>query len=792
MRVILRTPALVLLSLLSFADLLAAGRELGPRGGGPTSYGVRHAVTGYAGGRFLTIWREHMGHIGSPLMAALSDAEGRRLSPTSFPIGIPGEPAHIAGMEDGFAVFSSRGQLTEVNLDGRVTRTRATALPPFSSMRAEWNGSRFLVAMLREASTGYTAEAMLLDRDGNAIHRPPIERGLATGVAIVPDPDGFTLIVTSFHGVFGYRLTNDGEESEFRIAEPSGILLPWSPVAAATAGSDVLVVWASSMSRHSQLESAVVTREGEVRDARVLAQFEVSALHPLALVRSGNTHVVAYRKEQSTIETLLLGAAAPATLVTGVLDASAAASEHAIFVAYTPSTIFPLRIQSVATTGVQDIVSFSRTRQTQPALAAGGGRFLAAWTDIAGEAAFVRAASLGLDGEPLTDRIVAPAYLAARELAWNGSEYLAVERRNTTLLATRVAYDGTPIDPEPIVLTEAQWSTVATVAWSGDRWLVLWAEYDRLRFVTVSRAGVASAPGVIALTSSLPTGLARDLTAVAVAANGTTTLVAWTEEQWPPCFFPPCRGAVAARTVVARLRNDGQLLDAAPLELPAATTLAVATSGREFLVLADTTAHAVDATDAPRLVASRRLLEWKAMGDVTWDGSSYAVALRYHGLNWHLSVTHLDRTAAPIGAPVGTTTLAPDVLEPPSIAAILPSSALVALQEGDAQDGTRAVVYSERAMMPLPAPPSPPRNVRIMAANGGYEVTWDAPATGDVELYWVEGLTYGGAWAWVGIVPATQPLRIRSPFATVRVRAFNAGGASEFTEPPSRRRTARP
>jgi hypothetical protein len=508
-------------------------------------------------------------------------------------------------------------------------------------------------------------------------------------------------------------------------------------------------------------------------------------------VRSGNTHVLAYRKEQSTIETLVLGAASPSTLVSGVLDADAAAGEHAIFVAWTPSTLFPLRIRSITTAGVEDIVSFSRTRQTQPALAAGGGRFLAAWTDIAGEAAFVRAASLGLDGEPLTDRIVAPAYLAARELAWSGSEYLVVERRNTTLLATRVAYDGTPIDPESIVLAEAQWDTVASVAWLGDRWLVLWAEYDRLRFVTVSRAGIASAPRDVALTSPLATGLNRSFTGLAVAAGGGTTLLAWSEQQWPPCSFPPCRGGTT-RTFAARLTNEGQLLDAAPLELPAATTLSVATSGREFLVLADATAHAVDATAAPRLLGSHRLLDWKAMGDVTWDGSSYAVALRYQGLNWHLSVTHLDRTATATGAPVGTTTLAPDVLVPPSIAAVLPSSALIALQEGDAQNGTRAVVYSERAMMPLPAPPSPPRNVRVTAANGGYEVTWDAPATGEVELYWIEGLTYGGAWAWVGVVPATQPLRIRSPFATVRVRAFNAGGASEPTEPPQRRRTARP
>jgi len=753
-----------------------------------------------------------MGFIGSPILAAVSDGAGRRLSPLSFPITAAGEPADITGTDDGFAVFSLDGSLTEVDLDGRVRQTRSIAASAVQKLRAGWNGSRFLVASPRSSGSGNVLEARLLDHDGNLVEGPLSIQDNVAGFTVVATGNGFALAVSGATGLYAYRVTNDGEMTS-RLVDLRANSVSGPPVATVTATGDLFLVWSSYLGSYRVLNTARVTPAGELSAGGVLTTFEgPRTLQPLAVVPSGEAFLVAYRNAEA-IETLIVGSGNPVTLADDVLDATASAEGDTIFVAYTPSTIYPLRVLGVAVradgrAGQHELVSYSRTRQTQPALVGGGGRYLAAWTDIAGAAAFVRAASVGLDAQPVTDRIIAPAYFAAHDLAWNGTESLAVGVRDSRLLASRLTYDGTSIDAEPLVIDAGQASVpappligiadpdaTAAVAWAGDRWMIVWPSGTGLRAATVSRAGEVSAPRDVALTSPLHANHYRAGLAAALAANDTTILLSWREEQRPECFFPSCPEGVS-RTFAARLSKDGQLLDAAPLELPPAAAVSVATSGREFGVLGDTTVSAIDASATPRLIASRRLLDWEAKGDVTWDGTSYAVALRYHsyrGLRWHLSVTHVDRNATPIGGPVGTETLAPDVFVAPSIASILPSSALVAVQEGDAKDGARAVVYAERTMTPLPPPPSPPRHVRVTPVTGGlFEVEWEPSLEGEVELYFVEGLTYGGAWTVVGTVLPTQPLRTRSVFETVRVRAFNAGGPSEAASNRARRRRARP
>jgi hypothetical protein len=794
----------VLLGLVPSA--VAAGRELGPRGGGPTSYGAREPLTAFAGGRFLTVWNESMGWIGYPLMGTLSDGTGKRVSPIAFPIeGAHGNPVQIVGVGDGFAMFElasgHQSHLTRLDLEGRVTSTRPLALRSFVNLRVAWNGTHFLAAMRRSDGPVFSAEVVLLDENGTIVHGPLPLRDDMQNFAIVSADDGFTLIATGSSGVFAYRVTNGGAMTEDVIEGHSGTMRPWSPAVSTTANGDVIAVWSSGVYMQSQIKSAVLTGDGSVRDLRVLADLSTSPVTALELMRAGDTHVLLYKTYEGGLATLRLGASAPLIVTEGVLDASAASNGSTIFVAYTPSTIYPLRIDSlsVGADGLarnHEVVSFSRTRQTQPALGAGDGRFLAAWTDIAGEAAFVRAASVGLDATPRTDHVVAPAYLASPDLAWSGSEYLAVSVRNQSLLASRVAWDGTPIDAEPFAIgqtTNVWWDATASVAWTGGQWMVVWPKYDRLVVVTVTRGGAVSAPLELIPNSTLPADSYRQIRAFATASNGTTTLLTWTEEQSPFCgFFPPCPGG-PSRTFVTRVTAGGQLLDASAVELPVADTLSIATSGDEFLVLGDATASAIEATAAPRLLASRELLNWPAQGDVAWDGTSYVAALRYRGIRWHLSVTHLDREARPIGTARGTETLPPDLERPPSIASVVPSFALVAVQEGDARDGARAVVYEERTMNTLPPAPGTPRNLRVTATpDRKFEVTWDPPADGEVELYHVEGLTAGGAWVWVGSVAGNAPLRLFSPFGIVRVRAFNAGGASPDALLPPRRRSARP
>ena len=788
---------------------LAAGRELAPRGGGQTSYHAQTPLVAFAGNRFLTVWRESRGTLGTFIMGAFSDASGRRVTDLAFPIiPAPGTPQHLISAGDGFVLFSldgaSRTVLTEIDLDGRALRTRTLALPRSSIVRAAWNGTYFLVALRRPIFANPGAEALLLDRNGDVVRGGLPLQPDAFAFAIAPDDVGFTTVATGHRGVFAYRVTNGGAMTE-ALLETANPDLVWMPAVAKTANGETLAVWTLTQAHQTQVKSALLARDGTAGETRVVHTFDSGAVRPLALLRRGEEYVLAYdrlRPDHSlALETLTFGAAA-APVVTviseSVTEPAAVANGGTLFASWTPAKELPFRIvgTAIAPTGTVELLARARTRQTQPALAAGGGRYVAAWTDITGTAAFVRATSLGLDGEPLTDNIIHPAYLSARELAWNGTEYLALEQRNEKLLATRITPDGRPMDAEPIALAavEEWWSLSTSLAWAGDRWVIVWATYDELRFATVSRAGIPSAPRTLGPQAPRPQEWWHGYEAVSVAAYGATVLLAWTEEQRPPCYFPVC-GEGLARTFATRLSVDGELRDAAPLEVPAARTLSLATSGHDFLLLGDTTATVIDAAATPRAIASRELFNWPAAGDVTWDGTSYAVALRYRGTRWHLAVLHLDRNGNDAGIRRGTETLAPDELRPPSIAAVIPYVSLVAVQEGDARDGMRAAVYEENEMAQLPAPPSAPRQVRVTPSSrvGRHDVTWE-PATGtNIELYVVERQAANGTWVAIAEVRADAPLRANVETEHVRVRAFNAGGLSEpaFASTAAKRRAAR-
>lgn len=816
---VLRKVVLSLSLVLLASPALAAGRELAPRGGGPTSYNAEGALVAFAGDRFLTVWVESMDNIGTHLKGSFSDASGRKTTDLAFPImPFAQRPVQLVSTGDAFALFSAgasgeQTHLTEIDLDGRMIRTRALALPHLFDLRAAWNGTRFVVALRPFSGTALPSEAVLLDRDGNITQRTTL--GVeAFAFALQPDADGFTLLTTGFRGVYAYRITNGGAmvrtPVELSGDAIQGAITPWLPVIAPLPNGDAIAVWTTGNAQRTEVKSVVIARSGEIHDVRVRHTFDSPSVRALELLRSGDHYTLLYERllENSAmvLETLTFdaaGARVVARISEATLSPSAAVSGNVLFVAYTPARELPYRVNGVAVApdgsgGPVQLLSLARTRQTQPALAAGGGRYLAAWTDVTGGAAYVRAASLGLDGVPLTDHIIQPAHLSARELAWNGTHYLAVAQRDGRLLATRVTFDGQPVDAQPSVIADltgqAWWGVSTSAAWAGDRWMVTWLMYDAIHVATVSRAGIPSTPRKLELETPLPEpDWWRGFLAATVASNGTTTLLVWSEEQRPPCFFPPCGGAESEKTFAVRLAANGDVRDDVPLELPGATSLSLATSGDEFLLLGDTTATVIDASATPHIVTSREIFNWPALGDVTWDGATYAVALRYHAARWRLAVLHLDRNANQVGGGRGVETLPPDQFLAPGIAAIRAGSSLIAVQEGDARDGARAVVYSEDEMTPLPPPPAPPRNVRVTAIGGRFEVTWGPSRGEDVALYRVEYQLESGVWIPLANVAADQPLRAVSMIRNVRVIAVNPAGASEPALPSTtaKRRGAR-
>ncbi len=778
------------LSAVAFALLalnaFAAGRELAPRGAAPTSYLVTQPLVAFAGEHFLTVWTEDMGDVGMHLMGAFSDASGRRITPLAFPVArsFVGRPLQLVGTGDAYALFwkDSLGitHLTDIDLAGRVTRATELALPQQIDLRVAWNGARFFAMLRHPAGITYDSEGFLLSRSGAVLRRniPIDDQAYAYDVAA--NGDGFVGATSGFLGLFAYRITGEGDVTAFAIdARRAGV-----PRVSTTADGGLLVVY----SAENELYAGTVSTSTEF-GRRVLVT-SPQPMHVVHTRRAGDAHLVTYldmAPGQSGIRTLRLAGDGTITPASGrafdfppnvfMLIVAESSAQATLTVFRQPDIQFaPLLSVAIAndrSAGAPEVLSISRARQSQPILGANGGRTLAAWSDIQGYAAYVRTSSLTPDATPLTDTIAAPAYVAARELPWNGSEYLIVQSRGDQLLATRVAVDGTPLG-EPLLLGQHHspwWRMSAAVAWVGDRWVVAWETSGGIFFATVRDGAVTPARKL-----NLGDVYATD---PALAFNGSTLLFAWNEVIPPECWFPPCPEGETLG-YAARLTPDGELADEKRVALPVAGEYSIVTSGSEFFILGGTNATTLDAGTL-RIRESRRIFNWPAAGDVTWNGSTYAVALRYRGVRWHLSVTHFDRELNVVGAPRGIETLPPDQFVAPSIA-----GSIVAVQEGDAEQGARAVVYRESDLQALPAPPPAPVNVRATPLDDGrFRITWD-PSPG-AELYLVTVWNPAGfVWHTV-IVPADQ-LYAFAHSASVRVTAFNAGGGSE---PLPRRRGVR-
>lgn len=810
-----RLVALLATLLLVAPPVSAAPRELGPRGVAPTSNYVDRTHVAFAGGRFLTVWNESMGSIGNYVMGALSDASGKRISPVAFPIlqTMGDQMLQLVGTGDSFALFTvdgsgSKTKLTDIDTEGRVIRTRELALRQHIRFHAAWNGTHFLVALQHPAGIEYSAEALLLERDGTVVRGDLDINDRTHGFHVTTAGDAFAVFGTSWEHVTAYRITATGVAATQIETERNR----HTPIAAGAPNGDIVGVWSAVADdgNSNEIRSVRVTRDGTAGAVHTLfASRDIAgALH---VQRVDNGYILIYIALDPTAGLALWqvrlredgsadGAPSRLALAGGHSEMRAAASDATILLVYGVHSAWPATVESLplsfnGTTSARETLSLSRTQQMQPALAAGPGRYLAAWTDRVHTAAFLRAATLASDGEPLEDRIVTPAFLATQDVAWNGTEYLVIATRDNRLLSMRVDADGNPMDAEPLILGDTLTSAFnrhASVTWAGDRWVVVWTDrQDSLLFASISRSNTLQEFRTLPIPKRDPS-LQLSFWAHAVAFDGSALLLAWTESQTPPCTqIPTCGPFPDPRTFAARMTRSGTLGEL--VELPLAYTLSAASSRSESVVLGDGIVTILDKAATPRVLASRTLMNWDNIaGDVTWDGETYAVALRFAGFRWHVSVTHLDRNANII-MQRGADTLAPDMLMPPSIAALTPYASIVAIHEGSAADGVRAVVYPETEMAPLPAAPVAPANVHVRPLDGTrFEVTWDAAPR--AELYLVEGRTYGGAWIRLELVPADAPLRVTTSYFQVRVRAFNRGGTSADSYPAvqPRRRSARP
>ncbi|MEA2464270.1 MAG: hypothetical protein QOJ98_2017 [Acidobacteriota bacterium] len=815
----LTRPRAILLLLLSLTSLSlgAAGRELAQPFPAPTSYVTTAPQVAFAGGRFLTVWREDMGYLGSPVMGAFSDGTGRRTSAQAFPLALPviTSPHSMRLIASGgsFTLFwrdNVQGTLmAHIDLQGRVTSIHTVALPGHFLAAYAWNGTHFLAIVQRNAS--YEAVGTIFDREGRVV-RGAIDIPFFTYAFDITVANGeFVAVTTGWDGIHVQTITTEAVQKHKSIERTSG---PTSGTYRVTHGvvtpkgnGDVLVVWAGGGNEQYELKSITFRRDGTLSEPSVLATHR-GVLMPLEVTRTSAGYLAAYTSldgEAVTLWTVRMdaggaGAAEPVKVQTPVvLGASAAANNSTILVVY-PKPVYPTGIVATAieengAPRAPEVLSMGWSRQTQPTLSAGGGRVLAAWSESDSDGYSVRVA----DTAAGTSAIVANGVLASREISWNGTHHLVLHHDNSRILATRITPDGMVFDDQPIVignLGAGSWGPPASVVWTGDYWLVVWNDGQHLRIVDVSRGGFASVPRTLDVHPPLQEEWERVIGSPSLGFDGTHVLLVWNESQNPPCsMFPPCIGG-EFQTFARRLTRDGAPTGPGlTLDVQYGVPVSIASSGREFFLLAGTRAIVVDGDQgALHQVAARDLFDWfGTSSDVTWDGRDYVVTMRYRGAQWHLSLRRLDRNLNDVSAPRGTPTLTPDVQEPPSVAAAFSGDALIGVQEGTIATGVRATVYRESELPLLPTAPAPPQNVRVRQAGRlGYEVTWDPSPSGDVELYLIEVQTPGGVWVEATRVGAdVRSVSVRWP--NVRVRAFNAGGSSAPVPPPypGKRRSVR-
>jgi len=248
-------------------------------------------------------------------------------------------------------------------------------------------------------------------------------------------------------------------------------------------------------------------------------------------------------------------------------------------------------------------VAASAANQRTPALAAGNGTILAVWQDSRTSPIFtgeqsgqdIWGALLDADGVPLAD-VAFPINMDGGDqrspaVAWNGTEWLVawVGQVTTTsfytdgLLATRVAADGTVLDPVPIVVRADLGSgTFGDVASDGNGWAVFFTGWQgatsHVYGARISSSGTLldTTPKIIATPGSSPN------TPFGVTAGwaGGNYLVAWS--QWASSGLDNVRGQ-RANSTLAPLGSTFNIASSFDYEVGAD----VASNGSEFFVVWD-------------------------------------------------------------------------------------------------------------------------------------------------------------------------------------------------------------
>lgn len=770
----MRTLLALVLSLVAL-DLAGSGREIAPRPLVPAAYNIGRVSTAFAADRFLTAWP-----FGTSVVGVFSDADGRRISDAWFPLvhderGITS--MQLVGTGDSWALFWQNGigtthRMAHIDADGKLTRIISFEIPQRPVAPIVWNGTHFMT--VTEA-----ADAVIFDRDGTVLRLAKLESADYRTVAAAGS--GFAAMST-ISGITAQRVDAGGVSPRIDVERVFSVPRPHSLVTAQNDAGDVLAIWALGP---DGVKSAFLRRDGSVTEAIQLPIDERQNIRPLHLVPTDGGFRLFFTTDDGldkprTLRTVLLdrNGAASGSGSTAIVTFSTVSSPPMSIASSDALTLFALPSEFGPTTPVrsiavphdgraprEEVLSIAPARQSDPAIVAASGRYLAVFTQWSGLEPSARAVVLTPAAEPIANTTVAPT-VGPVDLASNGNEVLAIGMRDRRLTGARITRNGIRVDREPLLIAED--ATSAAVTWAGNRWIVAWNTERRIFTVEVSLEGKVSAPRAL---QAAPTDTDTTIADVALAFDGRNVLVVWHEPAPGGCVPEACPPPSVRNAIFAARLDDA----AATIIAEGPGHEAVASNGREFAVLRGGEVIFVRiAGGAIVAEAPRTILDYPRgiRGDITWDGSEYVVALRYGVYRSHLAVHRIASGGFATSPPRHTEVLPAEFtgVARPGIAAERGSSAVIVLHENAPADPARVVAHLEHELQPRPAPPAAPANVRI----DGQNLEWD-PVPGDVEGYAIED---GNGNLRLTVSADTHAVTLSNSFPNPRVRAFNAGGLS--------------
>ena len=690
---------LLAIFLLLFA-FSAAASELEPRILGPTAGNVSFVSSAYAGGKFLTVWRQlFMPTTG--IWGAFSDATGKPLGP-SFPI-VPLTNAQYLNLfprEDGFVLVwddaNRSSQLCQIDSNGKVTGQ--TTIGPPGLTRAYATADRIVC-------TRYNGST-IIDLDGRLIRELSVPVFGAAGQ-------------NSFLGVSGasdLKLTRYSAEGQSGqqwtlMAEACKSLFGcWFVVAVRELDSgSILIVLANSDRR---IETVIAAPDGTV-SAPVAIPMTLLDLWRASILESG-THLWLFLAGAkgggaTRVEAMELDQSGnPIAPMTTVVDTLAGGTEllafaegaGLVFAATSPTTA-ERQVQTFAFTSLApvgpEVVSTTPSIQADTQIASNGTGFLAVWKDTNGmRGSRWHWSTVDAAGHRSGPIFEGDGEVVHKSLVSNGLDYLVLLRSSlsSTVIARRLSPNGTILGDTPIsdaspfrsYTAVANAAAIATPA----GYVIVWSANDTMYSTVLTSNGVAGPVRTITPSvTSLPGQTYRFWFSPVLAWDGSAILLTASYEQ---DMVYDDHGAVTTQTPYAMLlTSDGALVTGTETLLDPAFVApsAAASSGSEFLVAGREIAlvHR-DGTHLQFAYPIRNVFN----ADVLWNGTSYVVARSSQGT---ATVTAVNRDGS-----IGATTFrrGPEDVDV-SIDAI--GRVVLAGVESDGSGPLRAVTYSASELQPF-------------------------------------------------------------------------------------------